>query len=62
MPGATQDDTDSGYRMPLRSYVLEGLCVAWILICAAALDCMIAERANAKMAAQCFCPVERAAP
>ena len=60
MPGATQYDTDSDYRTPLRSYVLEGLCVAWVLICAGALGCMIAERVNGKLAAQCFCPVERA--
>jgi hypothetical protein len=62
MARATQYDTDSDYRTPLRSYALEGLCVAWVLICAAALGCMIAERANGKMTAQCFCPVERAAP
>jgi hypothetical protein len=60
MAQAKPYDTDSNYRTPLRSYVLEGLCVAWVLICAAALGCMVAERVNGKLGTSCFCPVEKA--
>jgi hypothetical protein len=60
MARATQYDTDSDYRTPLRTYIFEGLLVTYVLITAAALGTLLADHVQGKLAAKCFCPVEKA--
>jgi hypothetical protein len=55
-------DTDPKYVTPLRTYIIEGCLVTWVLVMAAALGCMTADYVQGKLVAKCFCPVERAAP
>jgi hypothetical protein len=47
------------HRTSLRSYLPEGLLVTWVLVCAAALGCMVADRVEGKIAARCAADLQR---
>jgi hypothetical protein len=53
-------NTPKPHKTSLRSYLIEGTLVTWVLVCAAALGCLVADHVEGKISARCAASMEGA--
>jgi hypothetical protein len=59
MPRATRYDTDSEFKIPLRTYLIDALAIAVILLSGGIASCLIASNLEGKIAHHCALELQR---